>query len=381
MKEKVKKIIFNLNYVFFMKNVIIFESNPDFCDNSRAVFDRMIELNLNDNYKMVWFVEDESKFKDLKIKNVSFIGEKHRTKRLFYEIFSKYIIDCNKYVRKRNKKQFRIYLTHGAYIKLPIDYSAISGDFDYVIQISDFFTQYNELLFNVNQKKIATTGYPRNDILLNQNNKYILFKNISRKKTICWIPTFRNHKNQIVATYDFPYGIPIVENEDELLQLNELLKQESILLVIKFHPAENIELICQKDLSNIKIVDDQLICKNHLTIYHYLTNIDAIITDYSSIYFDFLITDKPIGLAAPDIEHYKKYNNVVFDDYEEYLAGDFIYNFQDLKRFIKNVSKNKDISFNERMLKKNQFQKYLDNNSSDRVINLFRGKSGDIDEK
>ena len=139
MREMIKKIIYNLNYRIFMKNAILFESNPDFCDNTRAIFDCMIRRGLNKKYRLIWFVNDKKKFSDIKIKNVYFIEYKQKIKIMYYQFFAKYIFDCNRYIRKRNKNQFRIYLTHGTPLKLPKDYSSISGEMDYVVQISDYF--------------------------------------------------------------------------------------------------------------------------------------------------------------------------------------------------------------------------------------------------
>ena len=92
MKDSVKNFVYNINYTFFMKNAIILESNPDFCDNTRALFDRMIELKLNEKFKLIWFVNDQEKFSDIRIKNVYFIGSKQLIRRFYYNFFAKYII-------------------------------------------------------------------------------------------------------------------------------------------------------------------------------------------------------------------------------------------------------------------------------------------------
>ena len=377
MREMIKKIIYNLNYRIFMKNAILFESNPDFCDNTRAIFDCMIRRGLNKKYRLIWFVNDKKKFSDIKIKNVYFIEYKQKIKIMYYQFFAKYIFDCNRYIRKRNKNQFRIYLTHGTPLKLPKDYSSISGEMDYVVQISDYFTAYDELLFGIDKDKIITTGFPRNDILLNNNNNYIFFSSINRNKTICWFPTYRNHKSHSTGKGVFPFGMPTIKKLDDLERLNKLLKKESILLIIKFHPAEDLSLIMRFDFSNIKLIDDNMMVKEHLTIYHYLTNVDAIITDYSSLYYDFLLTDKPIGLAIPDVDEFSKNNQVIFENYEDSFAGEYIYSFDDLTKFITNVANNNDVAYARRMEKKKLYHKYFDGNASDRILKIFEDKNGD----
>ena len=376
--QKIKKLISKIYYYlpikFILKDIVLFESNPDFCDNTRGVYDRMLELGYNKKMKLVWFVSNSEKFNDIKIDNVEFVDYKDKKKIRYYRMFAKYIIDCNNFIFKRNKNQLRIHLTHGTPIKFAGDYCKECGDLDYVIQVSDYFTDITRDLFNVPKNKIKSTGFPRNDIILNKNNKQVFFKEIKRHKTICWFPTYRNHKNHSSGKTIFPYGIPTVSNEKELKKLDNILEKEKILLVIKLHPVEDVSTIKKLNLNNIKLVEDDIFDKDHSTLYHYLSNIDALITDYSSVYYDFLLTGKPIGLAISDLKDYLKTTKIIFDNYEEGVAGEYIYNFDDLIKFIYNVSTNNDISKERRMEKIKIYHKYLDNKSADRVIELMSRK-------
>lgn len=377
MKNKFKKI-YNFNYKFLMRNIILLESNPDYSDNTKGVFDELLLRGINDNNRIIWFVNDKNKFSSINLKNVRFISRNknifNRICRLYYMIFSKYIIDCNKYIYKINKNQFRIHLTHGTPIKNAKDYCSKVGDIDYLIQVSDFFTEMHSNIFNVDKSKIVSTGFPRNDILLSDKT-HKFYPNIEREKTILWFPTYRNHKSGKNSIYkmniNFPYGIPCISDNNDLLNLNEYLKKKNILLLIKLHPAEDSSKISSVDLSNIKLLDDSIFDVDHSCLYNYLGNSDAVITDYSSLYYDYLLTNKPIGLAIPDIEEYKKHVNLVFDDYEKNIAGEYIYNYNDLLKFIDNVASNNDISFNDRMAKKKLYHKYTDANSGKRVVDLL----------
>ena len=369
LRTKISKILCNLPKVFLRK-IILLESNPDYCDNTRGLYDRLIELGYNKKIKLVWFVTDKEKFKDIKVKNVKFVGENEKYKISYYRHFARYIIDSNKFINKLNKNQLRIHLTHGTALKDAKKYCSQIGNFDYVIQISDYFTEITKYLFETDSEKIVSAGFPRNDILLNKNTQ-VFYPEIKRKKTICWFPTYRNHKNSSTGKTSLPYGIPSVVTEDELIKLNDCLKKESVLLVIKLHPAEDASIIHKLNLDNVKLIEDSLFDKDHSTLYHYLSNVDAMITDYSSVYYDFLLTDRPIGLAISDINEYTKTTRLVFDKFEDNIVGDFIYNFDDLIKFIHNVSIGKDESFEARMEKKKLYHSYFDNHSADRVIELF----------
>ena len=73
MKEKIKKIIRKMMSVFKIKNVIVFESNADYSDNSRAFYEYLIENKYNNKYKIYWFVNNQNDFKDRECKNVKFL--------------------------------------------------------------------------------------------------------------------------------------------------------------------------------------------------------------------------------------------------------------------------------------------------------------------
>ena len=52
MKRKIKKIIVNIMSIFKIKNVIVFESNADYSDNSRAFYEYLIREKYNEKYKI-----------------------------------------------------------------------------------------------------------------------------------------------------------------------------------------------------------------------------------------------------------------------------------------------------------------------------------------
>lgn len=377
------KLIDSGKIKFFMRNTILMESNPDFSDNSRAVFEELIKRNINEKYKIIWFVQNPKEFKDINIRNVFFWGrERNRFESLrfrYYNLFSKCIIDCNRFIKKIHEYQFRVHLCHGAPIKIASDYNSQIGNVDYVLQMSTFFDEYNAKSFNIDKNKIVNLGFPRNDEFFKKENMNLkLFPDIQRNKTIIWLPTYRNHKafkNGENDTYnmhiDFKYGVPTIIDENQLIKLNKVLQEKKILLLIKLHPVEDSTKIQQLDLSNLKLITDSMVTNNHKYLYQYLANIDALITDYSSIYYDFLLTKKPIGMAVPDKEEYKKHVKLFFENLEENLPGEYIYSFDDLLMFIENLSNGIDLSYDKRLEKIKLYHENIDGNSAKRVVDFI----------
>ena len=126
--------------------------------------------------------------------------------------------------------------------------------------------------------------------------------------------------------------------------------------------------------SNIKLIYDYYF-ENNTNLYNYLPLVDALITDYSSVYFDFLLADKPIGLAIPDLELYKEIVNQPYN-YEETVIGEKILNYNELVNFITNVIEEKDIMKEERNKAKLVYHKFIDGNSSSRVIEILKKQVG-----
>ncbi|AGC67176.1 CDP-glycerol:poly(glycerophosphate) glycerophosphotransferase [Thermoclostridium stercorarium subsp. stercorarium DSM 8532] len=119
--------------------------------------------------------------------------------------------------------------------------------------------------------------------MLGINNQY--------DKIILFMPTFRKSKiiNRIDSTSDFP-----IISSKNISEINSFLKENKVLLVIKPHPYQNdIEFLNLEFTNIIKFTNEDLAMKNVL-LYELLGQVDALVTDYSSVYFDFLLTQKPI---------------------------------------------------------------------------------------
>lgn len=374
----VKKIIKKIFTVLPIKNIIIMESNPDFTDNTKLVFDKFIEKNINDKYKIVWFVKDKDIFKNIKIKNVSFVNVYgkynilNKIKKIYYNFSAKVIIDSNKYVPKVRKEQFRLHVCHGTPLKNAGEYCKEIGDVDYIIELGEFFRDKNLKLFDKPKECFLDIGFPRNDQLFGKYNIGNLIPNYSKEKMIVWLPTYRKHEAH--ATYtdtSLKYGLPGINDKEDFVRINDVLKENNTLILIKLHPVQDKKTIESFECSNIKIVTDEQLIENNLNLYKILALSDALITDYSSVYYDYLLTKKPIGLSISDIEEYEK--NVGFAyEYYDVVKGEYIYNADELCKFIQKIAQNKDDKLEERLNCLKLYHTYCDDKSSERVYEFIK---------
>ena len=75
------------------------------------------------------------------------------------------------------------------------------------------------------------------------------------------------------------------------------------------------------ELSNVKIINEAWLSDKDTTLYELLSISDALWTDYSSVFVDYLVTDKPILFIMPDFYSYKGKRGFTFEIEDEKLPG------------------------------------------------------------
>lgn len=342
LKEFIKKIL-----SLFLKNYILFESVPDLSDNTKAVFDELIARGVNKKYKCIWVVSDKNK-NFPKIKNVRYIDKKNRLDNFifnYYYFSAKYIICCNGFYMSVLKGQTSFYLCHGTAIKSVRSHYNVPDRIDYVTVASEQSKEMMAYELRGDIGKFYSLGFPRNDVFSKPG------KDLSEilgeyKKIIVWYPTFRNHKSGTRNVTSKP--LPILHDLDKAKELNEVANKNDVLVVLKPHFAQDVSYIKDYNLSNVKFIDDKFFEDNNITSYEFLNSCDSLITDYSSVYYDYLLTDKPVAVIWEDIDEYRK-NQGFAVDVDYYMKGaEKIYNIEDFKNFIENVACEHDNLKNER---------------------------------
>ncbi len=357
----------------FKQNILIFESKPNYSDNTMAVYKYMIDNNILPEYKKIWVstrAEDKIyKYPTLRINGSPFI----RLKWMFYKARTKMFIFCNTTgFKKVRDNQTSLYLCHGSKSKNTKGSYEATTDLDYILIQADMFKEAAKYGYNLSDAtKMITLGYPRNDDLLKNSgiDREKLF-GCKFSKLLIWYPTFRQHKNGF-NLWKSSVTLPIIDNKASAQKLNAFAKENDTLIVLKPHFMQDVSYIKNNNLSNLMIIDDSFFEKNNITSYQMMSLSDALLTDYSSVYYDYLLTDKPIGLVWEDYEEYKANGRFALDPDMVYSGGEKIYNADDFCAFIERIAKGQDVLKEERTKIKNLSNEYQDADSSKRVCEFI----------
>jgi teichoic acid ribitol-phosphate primase len=235
----------------------------------------------------------------------------------------------------------------------------IHSNYDVVVVNSDAEIDYYAEAFGMDEKKIHAIGSPRTDILFaNQHNKtkkqqfltkHPQFKN---KELILYAPTFRGK-----STDPTPY-VPQLD----LLKLVPHLQAKNKALLLNLHPYMN------ENEEYMKNIDKNAVFwnRNEYSIEELLMIADALISDYSSVIYDFAILEKPIALYCYDYEKYNKQRGF-YVDIKQLLPSTYFEDEADLVDWIVSDAKN---TTEVKQLKEKNF-KYQDGQAAKRIIELI----------
>lgn len=236
------------------------------------------------------------------------------------------------------RKKYRIYnLWHGIPLKtIGMEQKNLSSitrayyryffadNYTGVLTTSHHLTSLMSRSFLVEPERIRIWGQPRCDCLFKKTDAWEIFRDIFGKtesavpafeNAILYAPTFRDHGE----TRLFPFP-EFEENEDGREQLEAFLEKHQLFLCIRMHLYDDTSYgwLTEMDRSGSRI---RFLNEDRAEdVMEVLGCFDLLITDYSSIYLDFLLTDRPIVFLPYDRSEYLADRGLNFD-YDQMTPG------------------------------------------------------------
>lgn len=352
------------------KKWIVFESmwGSKFSCNPRYLYE-YIDKNHPD-YKCIWVLKDECT-------PISGNGERVRRlslKYIYYMARAKYFVNnvnfADAYVKR--KGQVEVQTMHGTPLKtIGLD---VPGDFptkkkednyvrkcnrwDFLIVQSKFVADLAPSAFQF-KKTMMETGYPRTDILYASNNAAEM-KRLKKKlglpedkKVIMYAPTWR------------------VRNRFELmLNLEEMKKRlsDEYVLILRLHhfSAKGWEGVPEDgfvyDLTNYQSIEDLYIIT------------DILITDYSSVMFDYAVLNRPMLFFTYDLDDYRDKLRGFNIDIEKEAPGPLVYTSDEVLEAIENIDEMMDQSRERVSAFNEKYIQYECGESSAKVFDMMIGE-------
>lgn len=358
-------------------NLIIFESflGKQYSDNPRALYE-YIRSNYP-SFQMIWSVERNSldHFKNYDVRYV----RRFSLRWLYLMNRSKYWLSNSRlplWVRKPNKTIY-VQTWHGTPLKkLALDMQEVhmpgtntekykrnfikaTQRWDYLISPNHYSTEIFKRAFQF-ENKIMETGYPRNDYLVNENNiaeinrikqKMSLPKD---KKVILYAPTWRDDEYHGRGRYKF--DIPL-----DMDYMKESLGDEYIILFrMHYLIAEDLDLSSYNNFA----FDASL----HEDIRELYLIADMLITDYSSVFFDYAILQRPMLFYVYDIDTYRDQLRGFYIDFEKEAPGPLVKTTISLVEEIKKIESNSTPKLESIEKFHDKFCSLEDGRASERVV-------------
>ncbi|MBC7119216.1 MAG: CDP-glycerol glycerophosphotransferase family protein [Methanobacteriaceae archaeon] len=355
------------------QDLVVFNSALDFTDNSMALFEYMDSLD--EDFELVWIVKnprDDLNIKQYKLNNL---------KALFKTFRAGYIISTHgNLLDVRVPSQVFVNVWHGMPLKA-MGYAIKDADEHlpsfkdsnyYLIATSIIMRNALAACFNQDPRRIFITGQPRNDKLFKGCQKKILeilkINPSEYNKIILFAPTFRKS--------DFRDDGRLISckfnlQDFDISHFQEFLRDHGILCLVKFHPLEEKEATGYfKGAENIKLINTRILQENLIDIYDILGCVDILITDYSSIYFDFLLLDRPIIFIVSDLEEYRERRGFILEPFEFWTPGPKVKNFKKFLEELEKSIKNPKYYQKERKVINGLVNYYKDDKSAERIYKL-----------
>lgn len=284
-------------------------------DSPRAIYEKMLELGIANQYHIVWALHDPMQY------DIPGNCQRIRMDTLTYFITAlkaKYWISCVNIERGLHfKKKNTVYLNtwHGASINLCGNAVSNRKDFhfehiDYFCICSEFERDYVIRDFNIRSEAVLPCGYPRNDELYAATSETVAeYRKMlgipENKKVIVYAPTWRD-SNDGGASYQLAPPIDWKKWQEKL--------GDKYVVLLRTHPYTT-------KLMNVVFDDFVRDFTAYPNVNHMLIVADVLISDYSSISLDYSILGKPLICFGYDYEDYVKARGFYFDMEKVFPGG------------------------------------------------------------
>ena len=363
------------------QNRIVFDSSlgKSYSGNPKHIYEYLMANGYDLNWDCIWFYENEK----YNIPGMSRQVRYGRLRYLYYMATAKvWVFDTRQpEFLLRRKGTYYIQTWHGTPLKklaLDMDRMDMGGstdienyheqfrvtckDWDYLVSQNKFSTDIFRSCFAFKDRPILQIGYPRNDILINDNSPAKIREYKEKlglpldKKIILYAPTWRDNEYSEKGKYKFASKLDFDKAKEKL--------SDEYIFIVKYHYLVSDKIDWTPYKGFVYTFDE-----TKDIAWLYLVS-DMLITDYSSVMFDYSILNRPMLFFAYDLEDYKENLRGFYFDFVNDIPGPIS---RDTDQLIKDIKEYNEDSWKEKY--KNYHDKFNgidDGHASQKVIDVIK---------
>ena len=325
------------------EKMIFFESffGKSYTGNPKYLYEAMLEMGMDKEYTFVWAYSGDDK--EIIPGNPIIVDRFEPGDYYKYLALSKYWIN-NIIFPIHTKRPGNVYLQtwHGTPLKklgydITIPGPEVQGrenfynesrNWDYLISSNPYSTKIFKRAFKYD-KEVLEDGYPINDIFFKDNAEFVkkLKSKLGieeNKKIILYAPTWKDDEQN--ESWEHYFNLEI-----DLERLYEEFSDEYV-VILKMH-----HLVSENLRIDEKLKDFAIDLSSYDDIQELYVLSDILITDYSSVFFDYAHSRRPILFFVPDLNHYIENVRGLYLNMEKELPGPLIKDNDELIDIIKNI--------------------------------------------
>ncbi|MGG1572303.1 CDP-glycerol glycerophosphotransferase family protein [Fictibacillus sp. NRS-1165] len=358
------------------KNLIVFESGvgKQYADSPRAIYEEILKRDLN--YKKVWIYNKNVRFPDQDTKVIKRLSPSY----YYYLAKAGYWVNNQNFPTYLGKRRQTTYIQtwHGTPLKkMLFDIEKVEGrdegyvervhkatkTWDYLISPSAYATKAFRSAFRY-EGNMLEIGYPRNDIFYREDRDQLAESIRQRlnipegKKVILYAPTFRDNQTSKNNKFTFELQFDFEQMQRELGDEYVLLLRMHVVVSNKLYIPEEYREFVYNASSYPDIQELYLVT-------------DVLITDYSSVMFDFANMNRPILFFTYDFEMYRDQLRGFYMDFENEAPGPLLRTSDEVTSAIKNIDQVMDKYEGRYKAFHEKFCSLEDGRAASRVVDKF----------
>jgi CDP-glycerol glycerophosphotransferase (TagB/SpsB family) len=261
----------------------------------------------------------------------------------------------------RHYRLFHGYLPERWFLSMMMPWHVFKPDL--MIATSIECGEITKLAFGLDKGNVAVTGYPRNDVLFDANSSVAALNSPlpasftkaadSKRKVILYLPTYRDSgKSYLNMDWE---------------RLDELMEELGASFFFKTHPVDRLknEINCKNVHQLPQLID----------IYDLLPRTDILISDYSSIVFDFMLLDRPIIYYTPDLGEFLSSSRALNFHPREIAVGPMCESFSELVSAIEKIIQSGAAEYDGKRAEVfPRLQTFRDGLASERVLRVMNDR-------